>query len=140
LQDVEKLGRDADAAELFGVARACDREAFAAKCRDAGERSIVVAKRFVRDDRKRRARPGARGIRAGNDNQTLGFMEREGTQQERVDDAEDGGVRAYSERQREHRDGRKAGALAHHADTVTETLQHKKYGAQGSRWFDSLTG
>ena len=41
-----------------------------------------------------------------------------------VDEAEDGGVGADAERQREHGDGREPGALGQHAQAVAQILKH----------------
>src|SRR6185437_1624253 len=60
----------------------------------------------------------------GEDGQLLGVGNRKRSQQGGVNQAEDGGVRAYAEGQGEQRHGGEAGGLEQHAEGVAEVGEH----------------
>jgi hypothetical protein len=60
----------------------------------------------------------------------FGLRIRKWRKQNSIYQAEDGGIRAHAESQRERRDDGEAGRLSHHAQTVANILQylfHKNY-------------
>ena len=111
-----------DALRLAGVARQV-RAVARVVGRDVGCRTQRVAQvphfglgnRVLRDALSRKPAPDLHEL--------LRAVEGERTQQHRVDHAEDDGVGADAERQREHGDGGEAGRLGQHANGVSKVLK-----------------
>ena len=63
-------------------------------------------------------------IHVSNDDQPFGLSHRQHAQEGGVDQAEDSGVGADSEREAENRDGGEAGALAHRTECIAQVQCH----------------
>src|SRR4051794_8955968 len=95
-EDVEKVGGDTGGGELLGVAHPGEGESFTCVNGHSGEGLVVVAHVLVGGNRERIS-GASRGTRAGDEEETSGIGEREGAEEERVDDAEHGGVGSDAE-------------------------------------------
>ena len=120
----DHLGRDA-----FRLAAAADGQAGRAHGADAGERLATRAPVVVVVARGRDARELRRLL--GEDHHPGGVLVGERLKQDRVDDGEDGGVRADAQRQRQDGDEREAGPRAEVAKRDAHVL-HASIVAEGS--------
>ena len=120
-EDAEEVGRDHLAAEVLGLPSSGHVGVLPAERGQALEAAAVllpvdevrIGDRHAREVRRRLAEP----------HQAVGIAVGQRLEENAVDDAEDGGVGADPERQRDHRDGREARVPGQHAQAVPNVLE-----------------
>ncbi len=118
----EEVPRHHERLDLLGVAQAGDRVGVADRHREVAEHLLALAQDLV-------ARPGEAGLvdallggRGVDLDEPLGLLVRQRLQEDRLDEAEDGGVGADAEGERGDRDGGEPGRLLQRADGVAKRL------------------
>ena len=132
MQDVEEVAGDDQAVHQFGRVPGVEARADAAPAGQAHEVLRVVAQRGVHRIREHTA------VAAGDVGEAGGIAHRQALEQRRVDEAEDRGVGADAERQRQDDGDGEAGLAAQHPGGVAEILEHVRgqaatRGALGNR-------
>jgi hypothetical protein len=118
---IEEIVVDAEAAQHLGRAVLEEDAGAVAKRRHALERTAVLA-HLARCGVVHARVLGSGGGGFGDGGQAIGFGVGQRVQQDGFDDAEDGGVRAHAQGQREHGDRREGGVARQRAQPETDVL------------------
>jgi hypothetical protein len=94
---------------------------------EPGEGVALIAEVYVVGERRRAVEPAAEITRVDLDEPRRIADADDGAQQYRVDEAEDGRVRADAERERQHRRGREARTLQENSDGVAQIMPNSSH-------------
>src|SRR5205085_9206950 len=107
----EEVGGDAGDGEAGGVAGAGQGEVVDGISGGAPEAAVAVAHDLVGGDGERDRASRVAGVGTAEEDEAPGVAEGQGAEEEGVDDAENGGVGADAEAERQDRDEGEAGGL-----------------------------
>ena len=119
-QQGKEVGRDALAVNPLRLADARQVKALVGGRRHAFKDLVLITPVYVVSHRGRVARVSASGVVLPDHHEPFGVSIRQGAQQHRVDDTEDGAVRADPQGQSDHGDGGEAGVFPERPQAVAQ--------------------
>ena len=130
-QHVEEIERDARAAQALGLAAAGQVESLPAERGDAREGVVLIAEAEIIPRGERELRKSGLEIALANHHELLGFVEAQRLEQHGVDHREDGGIRADSQRQGQHRNAGEPRVAPQRPKRIPQIPKHRRKHSYG---------